>query len=367
MKIAIIGSKGIPVKYGGIQKVVERIATGLSNLGCDITVYSYYYYSDIKKKSFNYKNFKVINIKGIRSKHLDAISHSFIATIDASLNKNYDIIAFVSTASAFWAFIPKLFGKKVVFHSHGLEFLGYKWNSVDKYIMKLAIRLTSWPLDGVTTVSKSQLKELNLAYHSKAVIIPNGIDYIDVELNYNTQNYILFIGRIVQEKGICNLIDAYNKIAEDYPHFTLKIVGPSVYSDNYMQMLYKKAEQNNRIEFLGAKYGGELNTLYENAYYIVIPSLIEAFPIVLLEALMKNGVVICSDILQLRYLAEGYVEFFKSDSSDDLASKLKKLLDNKEHWTSLKKKSRSFPFYKYTWDSISNLYYDYYKNIVSIN
>ena len=227
--------------------------------------------------------------------------------------------------------------------------------------MKSIIRLTSWALDGVTTVSKSQLTELNLAYHSNASIISNGIDYIDVELNYNPQNYILFVGRIVQEKGIDILIDAFNKISEDNPHFLLKIVGPPVYSDNYIQMLYKKAEQNNRIEFLGAKYGNELNKLYENAYCIVIPSLIEAFSIVLLEALLKNGVVICSDIFQLKYLAKDYVELFKSGSIDSLSDKLKIVFNDKKHWASLKNKSKSFPFKKYTWENISKNYYDFYK------
>ncbi|KAA3654794.1 MAG: glycosyltransferase [Calditrichaeota bacterium] len=361
MKIAIVGSKGIPAKYGGIQNVVEKLAEGLAKLDCDVTVFSYSYYSDVKKKKFAYKGFQVINTKGIRTKHLDAISHSFIATLKASITKEYEIIAFVSTASAFWAFIPKLFGKKVVFHSHGLEFLGYKWSRLDKLLMKFLIRMTAWPLDGVTSVSSSQIGELNKAYRVKAKLIPNGIYYQEQKRNAKPQKNILFVGRIVQEKGLETLIAAFQAISPQFPQFALKIVGEAVYSSPYYQQLQKAAGPSEKIEFAGSKYGEELSELYKSAYCIVIPSHIESFSIVLLEALMHNGAVICSDIAQFKDIADGYVEFFEKGSTAALSSKLSYLLEKQSNRLALQQKAENFPFHQYDWNTITQEYHNFYE------
>jgi glycosyltransferase involved in cell wall biosynthesis len=97
---------------------------------------------------------------------------------------------------------------------------------------------------------------------------------------------------------------------------------------------------------------------------VVIPSLIESFSLVLLESLRKNGVVICSDIEQFRYLAKDYLLFFQSKSVDDLAGKLSNIITDKELWLSIKKQSINFPFENYSWDKISLEYYTFYnKNV----
>ena len=149
MKIAIIGSKGIPAKFGGVQQVVENLAIELVQLNSDVTVYSRSYYSDIKKKKFEYKGVKVINIKAINTKRLDTLSHSFFSAIHASFC-NYDIVAFHSFIPAFFAFIPKLFGKKVVFHSHGIRLDIGKINRIDRFFIKILRGITAFFLDGIT-------------------------------------------------------------------------------------------------------------------------------------------------------------------------------------------------------------------------
>lgn len=284
-----------------------------------------------------------------------------MATLKASINRKYEIVAFVSTAAAFWAFIPKLFGKKVVFHSHGLEFLGYKWSRLDKFLMKFIIRLTAWPLDGITTVSSSQITELNKTYRANAKLIPNGIHFKGSQRSMQPQEYILFVGRIVQEKGLETLIKSFQKISFENPSFVLKIVGDAVYTSPYIRELKNAASVTGNIEFLGSRYGDELSELYKNAYCVVIPSLIESFSIVLLEALMYNGAVVCSDITQFKNIADGYVEFFGVESSDALSSKLRFILKDQSHRNELLQKSVNFPFDKYDWGGITNAYHDFYK------
>lgn len=363
LKIAIIGSKGIPARYGGIQQVVERVAEGLADLGCEVTVYSRFHYSEIKKTKFSYKNFLVINVKGFKTKHLDAISHSFIATINA-ISKDYDIIAYVATAGAFFSLIPKIWGKKVVFHSHGLEILGFKWNSFEKFFMKLLIKFTSWPLDAVTTVSYSQLNNVQKLYHKKTLLVSNGIDIKNDFTKLNDfEKYFLFVGRLVQEKGLHCLIQAFKQLSE-YQDYKLKIVGLNVHTNSYNNYLTSLASENSNIEFVGPKYNNDLDCLYKNAYCVIIPSLIDSFSLVLLEALYKNGVVICSNIEQFQYLAQNYVKYFKVGDVNDLSDKMTELILNNDKRNELLLKSRKFPFKNFSWDRISVKYYNFYKNVV---
>jgi len=108
MKIAIIGSKGVPAKYGGVQVVVENVAKELVKMGHEVTIFSRKYYTQKKEKIFFYDNIRVINIHGINTKRLDTLSHSFISSIKAAVG-NYDLVVFHSIVPGIFAFIPKIF------------------------------------------------------------------------------------------------------------------------------------------------------------------------------------------------------------------------------------------------------------------
>jgi len=358
MKIAIIGSKGIPATYGGVEKNVERLAIEFVKSGHEVTVYSRYWYSSNKVKEFNYWGIKVINIKGLITKRLDVVSHSFVASIYAALG-DYDVVTYHSTVPGFFCVIPKIFGKKVFLHNHGLEFLGYKWNLFDKLIMKLLIILTSRYSDSLTTVSISQLNLCKKYYKKEPVLIPNGFDLIQ-KLQYNgKKRYILFVGRLVPDKGLEFLIKAFNELNNLFPEFKLFIIG--TYDDKrYYLKIKNLASSNYNIEFLGIIYGNSLYRYYQEAYFIVVPSLIESFSNVLLEALWFNGAVICSDIEQFKLLAKDYVLFFNSKDVNSLKYQMIRLLKDPKLINYLVDRAKLFPFNEYDWSKISKKYLDVY-------
>ncbi len=355
MKIAIIGSKGLPATYGGVEKVVERLSSEYVKMGHGVTVYSRFYYSQYKLNKFVYNGVNVINVKGIRTKRLDVLTHSFIASILASFS-DCDVICYHSTVPGFFSFIPKLFGKKVFIHNHGLEILGHKWNRFDKFVIKILIRLTSKWVNGITTVSASQIDLCQKFYNRTPKLIPNGVDLVETNLIPQKQNYILFVGRIVPDKGLEYLIEAFITINQICPNYKLYIAGNSSYSDDYYNKITSLASVSNNIIFLGGVYGESLHKLYQDALFVVIPSLIESYSHVLMESLWLNGALICSDIPQFKLFANDYVIFFESKNTKSLEEKILQLLENKEAISDLYAKSKNFPFKNYSWKIIANKY-----------
>jgi len=363
MKLAVIGTKGLPATYGGVEKLVERLSIEQIKLGVEVTVFSRFYYSRVKQKKFIYKGIKVINIKGLVGKRLDVITHSFISSIIAAIGE-YDIIAFHSTVPGFFCVLPKLLGKKVFIHNHGLELLSYKWNILDKIIMRLLIKSTSYFSDGVSTVSISQLELCKKYYKKDVTLLRNGLDLVESKTYDEIKGgkYILFVGRIVQDKGIEILIEAFNQNVFSKNDLELLIVGNYQPGEKYFKYLQSLSVQNEKIKFIGPRYGLELIKLYQDAYCTVIPSKVESFSYVLYEALFYNGCVICSDIEEFKLSVKGYVEFFNNSSSQDLYLKLLKILTNQDLRDKMIKNAKKFPFENNSWKIVSQKYIKLYKS-----
>ena len=136
IRVAFIGQKGIPTQQGGIEKHVEELSAHLAKAGLDITVYSRPHYTKKAKKSYKYHGVKIINLPSINTKHLDAISHTFVASLHA-LTQNYDIIHYHAIGPSFFSYIPRLFRKRIVATIHRLDWQTEKWGPFAKMVLKL--------------------------------------------------------------------------------------------------------------------------------------------------------------------------------------------------------------------------------------
>lgn len=369
MKIAIIGSKGLPAKYGGVQNVVENLYTELAKKNIDITVYSRKYYSSIKKKKYVYRGLNIINIGGINTKYFDTISHCFLSSVIVSI-KDYDLIIYHSYLPGLFAFIPKLFNHKTILHLHGVKCLesnSGKIGSFSKFLLLIFVKLTKMFFDGITNISFSQLELSKKIYRKNDIrYIPDGIKLQDNLGNFKHGNYILFVGRIVSGKGLEYLIEAFNDIKFYFPKYRLLIVGEVVNDKSYFNKILKSYDLTS-IKFLGTKTGFELINLYSKAFCVVVPSEFESFGLVLLESLYYNGVVICSDIEQFKFLVGDYVEYFKSKSVDSLKDKLTLLISDIKYRKKLKANSKNYNFSRFSWKLVSDEYLKFYRTIIKKN
>lgn len=375
MKVAIIGSKGIPATYGGVERHVEELALKLVTFGNDVTVYSRVWYT--KFDGNIYKGVSVKNIKSIKTKSLDTISYTFLATIDA-IRSDFDIIHYQGVGPSLLSFIPRLFSnKKIVSTFHCEDYKHSKWGIFAKMFLKFGERTLCLFSHSIISVSKRLRNKTEFSYKTNSSYIPNGVSDISEKLNYDilskfnlTKNgYILAVLRFVRHKGIHYTIDAYNALpANIRDNFKLVIVGGPDKDPSYYNEIKEKIGNNENIILTGVLNKIELKEIYANAKLFVHASSTEGLPITVLEAMKFGSPVLVSDIPEhLEIIEDGNGFLFENRNSQDLYYKLLILLAdfNYSLLDDVSKRANKFVLKNYNWDKIAKDTISLYKNTLN--
>ena len=305
------------------------------------------------KKLKEYKGVKIITIPTINKKGLDALIYSFFASIKASLKK-YDVIHYHAEGSCAMLWIPHLFRKRIVVTIHGLDWQRSKWGGFATKYIKFGERQAVKYADKIIVLSKEVKKYFKDTYNRETYFIPNGVDkpqikkpqVIKEKYNLNKDDYILFLARIVPEKGLHYLLDAFKKIDTNKK---LVIAGGSSHTNSYLEEIKKKAGEDKRVIMTGFVQGQELEELYSNCYLYCLPSDVEGMPISLLEAMSYGKTCLVSDIEENTQVIEKYGYSFKKGNIDDLRKQLGVLLKNKKEKS---KQIQEHILEKYNWEKI---------------
>lgn len=366
MKIGIIGQKGIPSRAGGVEIHVEEIATRLAESGNDVTVYCRKSYCDEIKD--NHKGVKLKYIPSLNTKHLDAITYTFLASIH-SVFKDYDVVHYHALGPSLLSFIPRMFGKKVICTVHGLDWKREKWGKMGRLALKTGEFATAKFPHKTISVSKSLNRYYNDTYKNETVYIPNGVDdkqsteIKEIREKYflEKDGYILFLARLVPEKGAHYLIEAYNQLNTDKK---LVIAGGSSHTDDYVKELKLMTKNNPNIIMTGFVSGKVLDELYSNAYLYVLPSEIEGLPISLLEAMSYGQCCLVSDIEENTDVIREYGYSFKTEDVDSLKEKLNYLINRPDKVKSIRKVVKNYVQKEYDWDVVANKTEETYKMMI---
>lgn len=359
MKIAVLGTRGIPAQQGGVERHVEELYQRLAQKH-DVTVYCRNSYA--AGNDTEYKGIKLRHLPNINSKHLDAISHTLLASLD-TIFRNYDIVHFHAIGPSLLSFIPKIKRRaKIAATVHALDWQRDKWGGFAKSALKLGEKASVTFPDVTICVSKEIKNYLEDKYGSPTKHIPNGINKpVTAEpseikkFSLGKQGYILFLGRLVPEKNCHVLIKAFKSLDTD---LKLVIAGDAGHTNGYYASLVNEAAGDERIIFTGVATGRLLQELFTNAYMFVLPSNLEGMPVVLLEALSYGLPVLCSDIkpnLEIVGDSEQYATLFASDNLDDLKQKLTEMIRNIKSLQKRSEKGRIHILNSYNWDHIANL------------
>ena len=368
--ISMFGQKRL-TREGGVEIVVKELCTRMARDGYAVTCYnrSGHHVSgseyDNKEKE-EYEGVHQKNVPTIEKKGLAAVSSSFFAALCSAFG-GYDIVHIHAEGPAFFAWIPKMFGKRVIVTIHGIDWQREKWKSGfgSKFIRQGEKNAVKYA-DEIIVLSKGVQDYFRNTYNRKTHFIPNGVnrpsivdaDYISSKYGLTKDSYILYLGRLVPEKGVHYLIRAYKQINTDKK---LVIAGGASDTDEYAGKLRELAKGDNRIIFTGFVQGKILDELYSNAYLYCLPSHIEGMPISLLEAFSYGCNVLISDIDENVQVAEQYATKFKMGNIDDLAKKLKECLEDKNRYDS--KEIQEFILNKYSWNDVVERTMKIYKEI----
>jgi len=373
MKIAFIGQKGIPAKFGGVERHVEELATNLAQNGHEVFVYARKNYTD--ENIQEYKGVKIIILPSISSKHLDAISHTLFSTIHA-LFQGYDVIHFHSIGPTFLSFLVRIFGgkTKLVATYHCQDYYHQKWSWFARKCLQLGEWMTCKMPHKTITVSKILTSFVKNEYETDATYIPNGYS-ISRTQNINEiaqwglkkNEFILSVSRLIKHKGIHYLISAFKDLEDRglTAGKKLVIVGDGFYSAEYVTFLKTLANNRQNIIFTGSQEGETLAELFENAYLFVQPSQSEGLSITLLEAMGYGKGILVSDIPENMEPISQTSFNFENGNAEDLTKKLEYLLKNPEDVTKEGLRAKNIAEDKFNWKNITQRVEGLYLELVS--
>lgn len=361
LSVAMFGQKRIS-REGGIEIVVKELSTRMAQKGCRVTCYnrsghhvSGAEYDDAEKTE--YEGICQKSVPTIQRKGLAAVSSSFFAALYSAFGK-YDVVHIHAEGPAFFAWLPKLFGKRVIVTIHGIDWKREKWKSGfgSKFIRqgeKNAVRYA----DEIIVLSKGVQDYFKDTYSRETRFIPNGVnrptirqaEWITEKFGISKDSYILFLGRLVPEKGIRYLVEAFKQVQTDKK---LVIAGGSSDTDAFMKELKELAKDDERIIFTGFVQGQMLDELYSNTYLYALPSDLEGMPLSLLEAMSYGNCCLVSDIAECAEVVEDKALIFKKSDVDDLKVKLQGACDHPEKVMELKRQAAEFICEKYNWNDV---------------
>ncbi len=357
MKIAFIGQKGIPATGGGVERYVEDLSVRLAGLGHEVVVYTRSYYTPRQLK--NYQGVKLISLPSWHSKHLDAITHSILASFHAAFS-GAEVIHFQSIGPALVCWLPKLLNHKIKIVStlQSRDYEHQKWGTFAKLMLKLGERLMCQISDEVVVVTRLMEKYTKDKYGNIPYYIPNGANlYQEVGAELISQwgltkgNYLVAVSRLVRHKGLSYLVKAYQSLGQTDKK--LVIVGDGAFTDDYVTELKALAQGNDNIIFTGNQTGDTLAQLYANAYLFVQPSESEGLSLALLEAMSRRVPVLVSDIPENKEAVQEAGFLFANKNTDDLLAKLRWLLTEDDLVKDRGQAGRQLIEVKFNWDIIA--------------
>lgn len=376
MRIAFIGLRAIgPSVAGGIEKAVEELSTRLVELGHEVTVFTRARYD--QHDGADFQGVRLRRLPAVYTKHLEAISNTLAAVSHAL--RGYDIIHINATGPALLAFLPRLFGRKVVVTVHGLDWKREKWGGFAKIWLRIGAWAAATFPSRTTVVSKTLRQHYRDAYGKEVDYIPNGVVLPDLDqlpearspLDLRKGEFVLFLSRLVPEKGCHTLISAFRQVDTDKK---LVIAGPPSHSEEYASSLRLLADGDPRIVFVGPQFGPQKDALFRDAYAFVLPSTIEGMALVLLEAMSFGKGCLCSDIPENLEVVDASTDGasrwvaarFRTGDVADLRAQLDRLLKQPALVEQLGRNAREHVARSFNWDRIVRQYDRMYRELTAV-
>ncbi len=371
LRIAMLGSRGVPATYGGVERHVEELGARLVDRGHEVSVYSRDHY--LADDAPTYRGMHRLRPGGLSGKHLDAISHTAVAAVDA-LRRPFDVVHYHALGPGLLTPVPRLLSRsRVVLTVHGMDFERDKWGTVARSVLKGAGWISAHVPDRTVVVAPTLQAEFAERYGTWPAYIPNGVEpgrllpprQISEQFGLAGGDYVLYVGRLVPEKGAHLLLEAWDRLRP--AGLKLVIAGGSSFTDDYVGQLQAAAQGRDDVVLPGYVYGDALAELYANARVFVQPSALEGMPLTLLEAAAHAAPLVASDIpvhaQMLGRDAPGQ-RLFTSGSTESLQQALVRALLDREAERTGARRLRERVIDEYSWDRVTDATEHLYASLV---
>lgn len=360
LRIAIIGTRGIPANYSGFETLAEELAIGLSRRGHQVTVYGRSHYVSPRHKS--YKSVRQVVLPTIKHKYLDTVFHTFLACIHCLFNNNSNLVLVCNLANSPFCLLLKLFGKKVLLNVDGFDWERKKWNIYGRYYYKFCARVSPLTADRLITDAdciqryyQSRLRASTslIAYGAKTLeYVENGTDILE-RLGLIPGKYLLYVARLEPENNAQAVVKAFERVKTD---MKLAMVGGALYSDDYIKNLHNTKDK--RILFTGGIYGIGYLQLQRHAYLYIQASEVGGTHPALIEGMGAGNCIVYNDVPEHREVADGCGLPFEAADPPTLTAQLQLLVDNPLLVAFFGEKAKQRAKDKYNWEHVIKQYED---------
>src|SRR5688572_825150 len=353
MKLAILGTRGIPANYGGFETFAEELSVRLAARGHDVTVYGRS--NNIDYKGNEYKGVKLVILPTIGTKHLDTVSHTFLSVLHA-IPRRFDAALICNAANAIFAAIPRVTGTPVALNVDGIERKRKKWGPAGRTYYRISEYLATLIPNVIITDAAVIREYYQKEYGVSSKMIAYGAECsrqltteIQQRLSVTPREYILYVSRLEPENNAHVVVQAYEGVRTDKP---LLIVGDAPYAHDYIRNL--KSTRDPRVHFPGAHYGVAYRELQSHAYVYVHATEVGGTHPALIEAMGAGNCVLVFDTPENREAVGDSGLFFSSPS--ELSYLLQAVVDDPRLVEEYRDRARARAVANYSWDAIADEY-----------
>ena len=365
MHIAILGTRGIPANYGGFETCTEQLSQRWAASGHEVVVYARRHRYQHRPAMVNGVHVRYTTC--LRRFGLETPSATALSVINLIVRgRRFRWVHVYNTGNAFLLPLLRLFGFRVVISVDGIEWRRKKWGLIQRWSHRLGAHLAVRFADKVVADNQAvadfyaqryNCSAATIAYGAQPIRRSDGADEILSRFGLQADQYCIFVGRIVPEKGVRELIDAYERLDTQ---FALVIVGddaPTTYRNEIW------ARRSGKVRLLGYQYGPIYEQLLANARMYVSASMLEGTSPSLLSAMSAGVCCLVNGIPENRSTAEGSVAFYEQDDNDDLVRCWQALLDDPERSAAIAAAGQAHQSRFYDWDVIAKRYIELFSNV----
>ncbi len=365
MKIALLGTRGVPASYSGFETCVEQLGKRLVARGHEVTVYCRSHH--IRYEGSHYLGMRLVKLPTVANKYLDTIVHSFLSSLHA-LAQRYDIALYFIAGNSPVTWIPRLVGTRTLLNVDGLDWKREKWPALAKRYIQLAEFLATKLPNGYLTDSHVVQTYYRDRFGSEPPYIPYGSEVEVVpagetlaRFGLESGNYVLFVGRLVPENCAHHIVDAFRAIDTD---LKCVIVGDAAYAQAYIADLQERAAGDPRIIFTGYVFGRGYHELGTNARIFVESSGVGGTHPALVEAMaFGNCVIVHNTPENLETIGDAGFAYDGQEGAESLRQVLQTLLADPARVADYGQRARQRAQTHYSWDAVTDAYEALFRQI----
>jgi glycosyltransferase involved in cell wall biosynthesis len=355
MRIAILGTRGIPANYGGFETFAQECALRLVARGHDVTVYARSHH--VPEGMRSWRGVRIVVLPTLRFKYTDTVVHAFLSTVH-SLFCSYDVILMCNSANSLFTCLPRLFGTPVAVNVDGIERKRGKWNALGRAYYRLSETLSVWFPNVIVTDALVIQRYYREHHGADSVFIPyganvdrpSGKDVLE-RLGLASRSYFLYVSRLEPENNAHVVVAAFERIRSDR---RLVVVGDAPYSQEYIAKL--RSTRDRRILFAGGVYGEGYVQLQANALCYIHATEVGGTHPALIEAMGQGGLVIANGTPENIEVLGGAGLIYEMNDVGDLVRRLQEVEDDPARFEARREAARDRVAAHYSWDAVVSSY-----------